>query len=110
MRPSAFHAVSPWRTTMTSVARPRLDRWRAALLLGRCTARIRSIPFLLGARMCCVVDFREVLVVEVCIDLGGGDAGVSEHLLHRAQVSARLQHVRRERVAQHVRMYVLGEA
>jgi hypothetical protein len=51
-----------------------------------------------------------VLEVEVGVDLRRGDARVPEHLLHRAQVARGLQHVRGERVAQHVRMHVDVEA
>ena len=40
------------------------------------------------------------------VNLGGGNIGVAEHLLHSAQVAGRLQHMRREGVAQHVRMNV----
>src|SRR5258708_20511287 len=57
-----------------------------------------------------VVDLGERLEIEMRIDLGGRDAGVAEHLLHRAQVLRRLQDVRREGVAQHVRMHVLAQA
>ena len=57
-----------------------------------------------------VVDLGQRLEVEVGVHLRGGDAGVAEQLLHRAQVLRGLQHVRGERVAQHVRMHVLGEA
>jgi hypothetical protein len=48
--------------------------------------------------------------VELGVDLCRRDVGVAEQLLHRAQVAARLQHVRRERVAQHVRMDVRRHA
>src|SRR5262249_56079965 len=95
---------------MNWVPGPRLDRWRAALLPGGCGGRRGSGLFLLGARMCRVVDLGQILVIEMCVDLGGGNARVPEHFLHRAQVSARLQHMRGERVAQHVRMDVLSEA
>ena len=57
-----------------------------------------------------VVGLRQMLEVEVRVDLRRGDARVAQHLLHRAQVAARLQHVRREGVAQHVRMHVRGKA
>src|SRR3954454_14562425 len=57
-----------------------------------------------------VVDLGERLEVEVRIDLRRGDAGMAEHFLDRAQVLRRLEQMRRERVAQHVRMYVLGDA
>ena len=52
-----------------------------------------------------VIDQRQVLEIERGIDLGRGDAGVPEHLLHGAQVARGLQHVRGKRVAQHVRMH-----
>ena len=43
------------------------------------------------------------------VHLRARDRRVAEHLLHRAQVTRRLQYVRRERVAQHVRMHVPGQ-
>src|SRR5690349_7971771 len=57
-----------------------------------------------------VVNLRERLEVEVGIDLRGRNARVAEHLLHGTQVLRRLQHVRGERVPQHVRMYPLWQA
>ena len=56
-------------------------------------------------RMRRVVDLGQRLEVEVRVDLRGGDAGVAEHLLHRAQVLRGLQHVAREGMAQHVRVH-----
>ena len=44
------------------------------------------------------------------INLRRGDAGVAEHFLHRAQVARRLQQMRGEGVAQHVRMNVARHA
>src|SRR5574340_1855813 len=64
---------------------------------------------LLGARMRRIVDLAEVLEIEVRVDLRGGDARVAEHLLHRAQVAGRLQHMRGERMAQQVRMYAAAQ-
>jgi putative ABC transport system substrate-binding protein len=60
----------------------------------------------LGARLRGGVDLRERLEVEVRVHLRARDRRVAEHLLHGAQVARRLQHVRGERVAQHVRMHV----
>ena len=51
-----------------------------------------------------VVNLRQILKVEMGVNLRRRNARVTEHLLHRAQVAARLQHVRRERVAQGMRM------
>ena len=49
-----------------------------------------------------LVDRSEVFAVHVGVDLGGGEVGVAEHLLHRAQVGAALEQVGREAVAQRV--------
>ena len=54
-----------------------------------------------------VVYVGQVLEVERRIHLGGTDAGMPQHVLHRPQVARRLQHVRGKRVAQLKRMYKL---
>src|SRR3954454_8972239 len=59
--------------------------------------------------MCGVVYLCQRLKIEMRIDLGGGDAGVAEELLHCAQVLRGLQHVGGEGMPQHVRMHVLAE-
>ena len=51
-----------------------------------------------------VVNAGEVLEVKVRVDLGGGDVGVAEQLLHAAQLAARLQQVRSEGMPEQVRM------
>ena len=56
--------------------------------------------------MCRVVHLRQVLKVQMRINLRRGDAGVAEHFLHRAQVAGGLQYVRGEGVAQHVGMHM----
>ena len=43
------------------------------------------------------------------VELGGGDVGVAEHLLQRAQVAAAREQVRGERVAQRVRAHLARE-
>ncbi len=48
------------------------------------------------------VQREHVLAVQVGVDLGGLHRGVSEHLLHAAQVRAAFDHVRGERVTQRV--------
>src|SRR3546814_6744917 len=63
------------------------------------TTLVRSrLP--LGPRMRGVVDLGQVLVVEVGVDLGGGDVGVAEQFLHAAQVARGLEHVAGEGVPQ----------
>ncbi len=51
-----------------------------------------------------VVDPGQVLEVQVGVDLRGGNVGVAEQLLHRAQVAGGFQHVAGKRVAQQVRV------
>ena len=57
-----------------------------------------------------VVDPGEVLEIKVRVDLRRADVGVAEQFLHRAQVLARLEQVRRERVPEHVRVHVHGQS
>lgn len=52
-----------------------------------------SPPFLLGARMRSIIDFRQMLKIKMSINLCGADAGVSQHFLHCAQVATGLQQV-----------------
>ena len=49
------------------------------------------------------VHLLESRVVDVCVDLRGGDAGVAQHLLHLPQVGAASQKMRGETVTQGVR-------
>src|SRR5665647_2242313 len=53
-----------------------------------------------------VVGLGQVLEIEMRIHLRRRNARMSQHLLHRAQVARGLQHVRGERVAQHIRRSV----
>jgi hypothetical protein len=39
-----------------------------------------------GAGVCGVVDFRQMLKIEVRVDLCGGDVGVSQQFLDAAQI------------------------
>ena len=57
-----------------------------------------------------VIDLREVLEVEVGVDLGGADVGVAEQLLYRAQITAGFEHVTGEGVTQHMGMDILVHA
>ena len=75
--------------------------------LGARERAARSVPALARARVRLVVDLREMLEVEVRVDLRRRQARMAEHLLHRAQVPARLEQVGGERVPQHVRMHAL---
>ena len=47
-------------------------------------------PSLASARVSLVVDFRQVLKIQVGVDLGSADVGMPKKLLHTAQVSAGL--------------------
>jgi hypothetical protein len=53
-----------------------------------------------------VVDLGEVLEIKVRIDLRRRDIGVTQQFLHPAQVLARLEQMRRERMAEQVRVNV----
>ena len=59
--------------------------------------------------MCRVVSLGEVLEVEMGIDLRGGNALVPQQLLHRTQVTGRLQQMTRKAVPQHMRVYMHAE-
>ena len=52
-----------------------------------------SCGFLFGTRMRAVINFCEILKIEMGVYLGGGDAGVTEHFLHGAQVATGLQYM-----------------
>lgn len=56
-----------------------------------------------GAGMVAAVDFTEAGGVDVGVDLGSGDVGVSEHLLDGADVGAMGEHMRGEAVSEDVR-------
>lgn len=49
------------------------------------------ISFLARARMGAVVDARQVLKIDMRVDLRRSDVGVAEQLLHGAQIAAGLQ-------------------
>src|SRR5262245_9279375 len=50
-----------------------------------------------------IVDDAHAPLEDVCVDLRGGQIGVSEHHLDGAQIGAPLEQMRRKRVSQHVR-------
>ena len=47
-----------------------------------------------------VIDLAEVAGIQVRVDLGGGEVGVAEEFLHRSQIAAGLQQVRRRGMPQ----------
>src|SRR5690606_30548398 len=57
-----------------------------------------------SARMRSIVDVGQMLEVKVGVDLRRRQARVAEQLLDGAQISARLEQMRRERMPQHMRM------
>lgn len=56
------------------------------------------------------VDFSQVFVGEMSVDLRGADVGVAEHHLDRADVGAVLEKVGGKTMAQTVRRNSLGNA
>ena len=65
---------------------------------------------LLGPRMRFVVDAGQVREIKVRVDLRRTDVGMPQEFLDAAQVAARLEQVRREGMAQQVRMHRHVEA
>jgi len=63
-----------------------------------------------GAGMELFVDFVETLLVDVGVDLGGGDVGVSEEFLDDAEVGTAFEEVGGEGVAEEVGVNVLFDA
>lgn len=57
-----------------------------------------------------IVHVRQMLKVEVGIDLGGGQIGMAKQFLHRTQIAAGLQHMGGKGVTQLVRMDVAVNA
>ena len=55
-----------------------------------------------GPRMSPQVDFASTGLADVSIDLGGDEIGVSQQLLHYAEVGAAIQEMRREGVSKDV--------
>jgi hypothetical protein len=56
------------------------------------------------------MDFFQIRTVDVRIHLGGGDIGMPEHFLHSAQISSTFEQVRREGMAECVRVNVFGDS
>src|SRR5580704_11410450 len=52
------------------------------------------------------VDAPQVLAIDVGVDLRGRDVRVPQHVLHRTQVGAALEQMRRERMAERVWRHV----
>src|SRR3954468_18355152 len=63
-----------------------------------------------GPRVRLEVDLLQAPAREMRVELCGGHVGVPEHLLHRAQVAAPGEEVRRERVAQCVGAHAIRQA
>ena len=57
-----------------------------------------------------IIHLGQVLKIKVRIDLRRTDVRVSEQFLDAAQILTGLQQMRGERMAEHVRMYVSGDA
>ena len=57
-----------------------------------------------------VVDFFEAGLLDMGVDLGGGDAGMAQHGLDGPQIRAMVQQVGGEGMAKHMGEYALGDA
>jgi len=56
-----------------------------------------------------VVYLGEVLEIKVRINLGAADIGMPEQFLHAAKIVAGFEHMRRERMAKHMRVQLCVE-
>src|SRR6185312_14363891 len=109
--PSPPMAMAPLRRTARIVVPCGLN-WevslmnRSARLAGeRSPAHALRLFPLARARVTGFVDAGQVLEVKVGIDLGRGQAGVPEHLLHAAEILTGFKDMRSKRVAEEVRMH-----
>src|ERR687888_648503 len=59
-------------------------------------------------RMRLVIQLPTSPIGYVCVELGGGEIRVAEHFLHRTEVGAALEQVRRERVPEQVWVHAFG--
>ena len=59
--------------------------------------------------MCCIVNFAEVLEVEMSINLRCADVGVAKHFLYCAQIATTLQHMAGKAVPKHMRMHMIRQ-
>src|SRR5712691_9137157 len=63
-----------------------------------------------GAGVCGVVDFRQVLKIQVRVDLCGGDVGVPQQFLDAAQIRTGFEQMGGKRMPEHVRMHMHFQA
>src|ERR1700676_432905 len=63
-----------------------------------------------GTGVCGVVDFRQVLEIQVRVDLRGGDVGVSQKFLDAAQIRTGFEQMGGKRMPEHVRMHMHFQA
>ena len=64
----------------------------------------------MGTWMRLIVHLRQVLKIEMRIDLRRSNTGMSQHFLYRTQIAGALQHMGCERMTQLVRMHALRQA
>src|SRR4051812_46659756 len=111
VQPSPVAGLETSGGLVASLPHPPRARAAAALISADAlrTARTVSAPpggLARGARMRPEVDVLQALGRQVRVDLGGGNVGVAEHLLHRPQVATAGEQMRGERVAQRVRTHL----
>lgn len=96
--------VSTMRGALQTWAQPRVEHSPTETKLSTCSIKM---PF---ARMKLAMNFLQVRAIEMGVDLSGGQIGMAEHFLHRAQVRAAFQQVGGERMANGVRRGGFGDA
>ena len=58
----------------------------------------------MGTRMGLIIDLGQMAEIQVGVDLGGGQVGVAQQLLHRPQIAGAFQHMGGKAMTQLVRM------
>src|SRR3954451_8324191 len=106
---SVFVPASPYSAASGSAPAPQASRTITNARRGPSTGPIPAASGS-GARVRLEVDVLQAVAREMRVELSGGDVGVAEHLLDRAEVAAAGEQVRRERVPERVRRHAVGEA
>ena len=60
--------------------------------------------------MCRLVDRGQTRKIQVGVDLGGADVGVTQQFLHPSQITAGFEQMRGKRMTEHMRVYMRRQA
>jgi len=110
MRPHDGHVLRRRRHSSALFCRPAcvISHPAASVAItsiAMCRVSIAGLLLRVGMRL--EIQLAPPPIGYVGVQLGGREIGVSEHLLHGAQIGAALQQMRCERVPQQVRMHTI---